>query len=1087
MLAPGRGSGKSAGSALVADAFSARNADFMIALVRIALSRPYTFVVLALLLLIIGPLAALRTPTDIFPDIRIPVIGVVWQYTGLPPDQMAGRITTPFQRALTTTVNDIEHIVANSYNGFGIVKIFFQPNVDIRTANAQVTAISQTLIKAMPPGATPPLILNYSASTVPIIQVALSGEGLTEQNLADLGINQLRTPLVTVPGAAIPYPFGGKQRQVQIDLDPSALQARGLSGQDVANALAAQNLITPVGTQKIGEFEYNIQLNNSPLRMEDLGDLPIKTVNGAVVYVRDVASVRDGNPPQTNIVHVNGNRSVLMMVLKAGSTSTLDIIAGIKQKVIDVKDQLPEALKIGFIGDQSIFVRGAITGVATEGVIAALLTSVMILLFLGSWRSTVIIAVSIPLSVLGAVVMLSAIGETLNIMTLGGLALAVGILVDDATVTIENINWHLEHGKDVEPAIMDGARQIVTPAFVSLLCICIVFVPMFFLTGVARFLFVPMAEAVMFAMMWSFILSRTLVPTMAKYLLQPHAPHSEEGAPASRNPLLRFQRGFEARFERVRGVYRELLALAMQRRPLFLVGFLGFVAVSFLLVPFLGRNFFPSVDAGSILMHVRTQIGTRVEESANQFAEVQKAIRRIIPPDEIETLADNIGMPISGINMTYNNTGVIGPQDGDVQIKLREGHRPTEHYVQALREQLPRAFPGMTFAFLPADIVSQILNFGAPAPIDLQIRGANVNANVAYANKLLGRIRHIAGIADARIQQSTSNPTFNIDVDRTRAQYVGLTERDVTNSLVVNLAGSAQVAPTYYLNPDNGVSYSIVMQTPQFQIDSLSALETVPISAAGSATSPILGGIAKISRANSSAVVSQYDIQPMIQIYATPQGRDLGAVAAEVRAAIADTAKEVPKGSSVVLLGQVQTMNNAFSGLLFGLLAAVVLIYLLIVVNFQSWSDPFVIITALPAALAGIVWMLFMTHTTLSVPALTGAIMCMGVATANSVLVISFARERYAELGDPIAAAIEAGFVRFRPVLMTALAMIIGMAPMALGLGEGGEQNAPLGRAVVGGLIFATIATLMFVPVVFSMVHKKQAATVAVPETSHAH
>jgi multidrug efflux pump subunit AcrB len=650
----------------------------MIALVRIALSRPYTFVVLALLLLIIGPLAALRTPTDIFPDIRIPVIGVVWQYTGLPPDQMAGRITTPFQRALTTTVNDIEHIVANSYNGFGIVKIFFQPNVDIRTANAQVTAISQTLIKQMPPGATPPLILNYSASTVPIIQVALSGEGLTEQNLADIGINQLRTPLVTVPGAAIPYPFGGKQRQVQIDLNPSALQARGLSGQDVSNALAAQNLITPVGTQKIGGFEYNIQLNNSPLKMEDLGDLPIKTVNGAMVYVRDVASVRDGNPPQTNIVHVDGNRSVLMMVLKAGSISTLDIIAGIKQKVIDVKDSLPDALKIGFIGDQSLFVRGAITGVAYEGVIAALLTSVMILLFLGSWRSTIIIAISIPLSVLGAIVMLSAIGETLNIMTLGGLALAVGILVDDATVTIENINWHLEHGKGVETSIMDGANQIVTPAFVSLLCICIVFVPMFFLQGVARFLFVPMAEAVMFAMIWSFLLSRTLVPTMAKYLLRPHVDHPEgEGPPPSRNPLVRFQRGFEARFERVRGGYRDLLSLAMARRPVFAIGFLGFVAVSFLLVPYLGRNFFPSVDSGSILMHVRTQVGTRVEESANQFADVQKAIRKIIPPREIDTLADNIGMPISGINMTYNNTGVIGPQDGDIQIKLKEGHRPT--------------------------------------------------------------------------------------------------------------------------------------------------------------------------------------------------------------------------------------------------------------------------------------------------------------------------------------------------------------------------------------------------------------------------
>jgi multidrug efflux pump subunit AcrB len=1060
----------------------------MIALVRIALSRPYTFVVLALLLLIIGPLAALRTPTDIFPDIRIPVIGVVWQYTGLPPDQMAGRITTPFQRALTTTVNDIEHIVANSYNGFGIVKIFFQPNVDIRTANAQVTAISQTLIKQMPPGATPPLILNYSASTVPIIQVALSGEGLTEQNLADIGINQLRTPLVTVPGAAIPYPFGGKQRQVQIDLNPSALQSRGLSGQDVANALAAQNLITPVGTQKIGSFEYTIQLNNSPLRMQDLGNLPIKVVNGAMVYVRDVASVRDGNPPQTNIVHVDGNRSVLMMVLKAGSISTLDIIAGIKQKVIDVKDSLPDALKIGFIGDQSLFVRGAITGVAYEGIIAALLTSVMILLFLGSWRSTIIIAVSIPLSVLGAIVMLSAIGETLNIMTLGGLALAVGILVDDATVTIENINWHLEHGKDVETSIMDGANQIVTPAFVSLLCICIVFVPMFFLQGVARFLFVPMAEAVMFAMIWSFLLSRTLVPTMAKYLLQPHLHHAEgEGPPPSRNPLVRFQRGFEARFERVRGGYRGLLSMAMRRRPVFVIGFLVFVGLSFLLVPFLGQNFFPNVDAGSILMHVRTQVGTRVEESANQLADVQKAIRRIIPPDQIDAMTDNIGMPISGINLTYNNTGVIGAQDGDIQIKLKEGHRPTDEYVQALREQLPRQFPGISFAFLPADIVSQILNFGAPAPIDLQIRGANVAANFAYANQLLSRIRRIPGIADARIQQSPNNPGFNIDVDRTRAQYVGLTERDVTNSLVVNLAGSSQVAPTYYLNPDNGVSYSIVMQTPQYQIDSLSALETLPITAGSTATPPILGGIANITRSTSSAVVSQYDIQPMVQIYATPQGRDLGAVAADVKTVIADAAKDVPKGSSVVLLGQVQTMNSAFSGLLFGLLAAVVLIYLLIVVNFQSWSDPFVIITALPAALAGIVWMLFTTQTTLSVPALTGAIMCMGVATANSVLVISFARERYEELGDPVAAAIEAGFVRFRPVLMTALAMIIGMAPMALGLGEGGEQNAPLGRAVIGGLVFATVATLMFVPVVFSMVHKMQGAkAAALSETSYA-
>ncbi len=1064
----------------------------MIALVRIALSRPYTFVVLALLLLIVGPLAALRTPTDIFPEIRIPVIGVVWQYTGLPPDQMAGRITTPFQRALTTTVNDIEHIVANSYGGFGIVKIFFQPNVDIRTANAQVTAISQTLLKQMPPGATPPLILNYSASTVPILQLALSGEGMTEQSLADLAINQLRTPLVTVPGAAIPWPFGGKQRQIQIDLDPSALQARGLSGQDVANALAAQNLITPVGTQKIGEFEYIIQLNNSPLKIEELGNLPIKAVGGAMVYIRDVASVRDGNPPQTNIVHVDGNRSVLMMVLKAGAVSTLDIIAGIKQKIVDVKDAMPESLKIALIGDQSVFVRGAITGVAVEGVIAALLTSVMILLFLGSWRSTIIIAVSIPLSVLGAIICLSAIGETLNIMTLGGLALAVGILVDDATVTIENINWHLEQGKEVEPAILDGANQIVTPAFVSLLCICIVFVPMFFLQGVARYLFVPMAEAVMFAMAWSFLLSRTLVPTMAKYLLKPHVHHdSLSGRKPSRNPLVRFQQAFEGVFARFRHGYGDLLTLAMGHRRVFVAGFLGVVALSFALVPYLGRNFFPSVDAGQILMHVRTQVGTRIEETANQLADVQKAVRKIIPPDQIETLTDNIGMPISGINLTYNNTGVIGTQDADIQIKLKGEHRPTAEYVKILREQLPRQFPGMTFAFLPADIVSQILNFGAPAPIDLQIRGANLPANFDYAGKLLAKIKRIPGVADARIQQSPNNPTFNIDVDRTRAQYVGLTERDVTNSLVVNLAGSSQVAPTYYLNPENGVSYSIVMQTPQYHVDSLSKLETIPVSASGAATAsaPILGGLAEIKRSAGNAVVSQYDIQSIVQIFATTQGRDLGAVSADIRKMIDETKAEVPKGSSVVLLGQVETMNSAFAGLLFGLLGAIVLIYLLIVVNFQSWADPFVIITALPAALAGIVWMLFATGTTLSVPALTGAIMCMGVATANSVLVISFARERYAVLGDPVQAALESGFVRFRPVLMTALAMIIGMAPMALGLGEGGEQNAPLGRAVIGGLLFATFATLMFVPVVFSMVHKKQPAsdTAPAPEMSHAH
>jgi multidrug efflux pump subunit AcrB len=1062
----------------------------MVAIVRIALQRPYTFIVLALLILITGVLAVLRTPVDIFPDIRIPVIGVVWQYTGLPPEQMAGRITTPFERVLTTTVNDIEHIEANSYNGFGIVKIFFHPNVAISVANAQVTAVSQTILKQLPPGATPPLILNYNASTVPIIQLALSGKGLSEQALGDLGLNVVRIGLVTVPGAAIPYPFGGKTRQVQIDLDPAALQARGLSAQDAANALAAQNLITPVGTQKIGNFEYTVQLNNAPSLIQALGDLPIKSVNGAMVYIRDVAHVHDGNPPQTNVVHVDGNRSSLVQILKNGSVSTLAIIEGVKQKMEALKALVPSTLEIKPIGDQSVFVRASVNGVVREGAIAAVLTSIMILLFLGSWRSTVIIALSIPLSVLGSIVALSAIGETLNIMTLGGLALAVGILVDEATVTIENINWHLEQGKDVRTAIMDGAEQIVVPAFVSLLCICIVFVPMFFLQGVARFLFVPMAEAVVFAMICSFILSRTLVPTMAHYLLHPHTAHTgghTQDTPP-RNPLVRFQHGFEARFETIRGGYRDVLALALRHRAVFVTGFLAFVLLSFLLVPFLGRNFFPTVDGGQILMHVRTKVGTRLEESANQFAKIQTAIRQLIPPQELDTIVDNIGIPVSGINMTYNNTGTIGPQDGDIQIKLKEGHRPTASYVRALREELPQRFPGVTFSFLPADIVSQILNFGAPAPIDLQIRGPNLKANFAYANELLGKIRHIPGIADARIQQSASNPTFNVDVDRTRAQYVGVTERDVTNSLVVNLAGSGQVAPTYWLNPDNGVSYPIVLQTPQYKVDSLSALQNLPITAGGTAPPQILGGIADISRAATNAVVSQYDIQPMVQIYATTQGRDLGAVAAEIQKIVDSAAADVPKGSSVALVGQVKTMNSAFAGLLFGLLGAIVLIYLLIVVNFQSWSDPFVIITALPAALAGIVWMLFATHTSLSVPALTGAIMCMGVATANSVLVISFARERLDHLGDPIVAALEAGFVRCRPVLMTALAMIIGMAPMALGLGEGGEQNAPLGRAVIGGLIFATVATLMFVPVVFSILHerksKKSASSIGEPNVA---
>src|ERR1700693_4876475 len=1047
----------------------------MLAIVRIALSRPYTFVVAALLIFLTGTLAALRMPVDIFPSINIPIIGVAFQYQGLPPDQMAGRIITPFERALTTTVNDIEHFEANSYNTYGIVKIFFHPTVNIATANAQVTAISQSLLKQMPAGTTPPLILNYSASTVPIIQLALSGKGLTEQNLADLGLNFVRPRLVTVQGAGIPWPFGGKAPQVMFDLDTAALQARGLPALDVAKALAAQNLITPVGTEKIGNFEYTVNLNSAPSKISDLGDLPIKSVGGAMVYMRDVAQVHEGSAVQTNIVHVDGNRSVLISVFKNGATSTLDIVSGIKRMLEVIKPSLPAALDIKPIGDQSIFVRASIQGVIREGVIAAALTSLMILLFLGSARSTLIVTTSIPLSILGAIAALSAIGETLNIMTLGGLALAVGILVDEATVTIESINYHLEQGKEVETAIIDGASQIVVPAFVSLLCICIVFIPMFFLGGVARFLFVPMAESVIFAMVFSFLLSRTLVPTIAKYLLRKHVGNVGERSDGvespPRNPLVRFQHGFENGFARLRAGYHDLLALAIEHRRPFVGGFLGFIAVSFLLAPFLGRNFFPQVDGGQILLHVRAPVGLRLEETAARFSDVEKAIREVIPPAEVAAIVDNIGTYLSSINTIYNNTGTIGESDGDIQISLNEGHAPTADYVDRLRDQLPRRFPGMSFSFLPADIVSQILNFGAPAPIDLQVRGKDLGADYAYANKLLAQIRHITGVADARIQQSAGLPTIDVNMDRTRAQFTGVTAADVTNSLVVNLASSSQVAPVYWLNEKNGVTYPIALQTPQYQIDTLPALQNLPINAPGAPTT-VLGGIADIRRDHSDAVVSQYDISPMVQIYATTQGRDLGAASADIQKIIAKNDQDKPKGAIVALVGQTATMNSAYSGLLFGLLGAIVLVYLLIVVNFQSWGDPFLIITALPAALAGIIWMLFATHTTLSVPALTGAIMCMGVATANSVLVISFAREKLTELGDATQAALEAGFVRLRPVLMTALAMVIGMLPMALGLGEGGEENAPLGRAVIGGLIFATVSTLFFVPVLFSIIHR---------------
>jgi len=1047
----------------------------MIGIVRIALTRPLTFVVMAILIALIGVLSAIRTPVDIFPNIRVPVIAVAWQYSGLPPDQMSGRIVTPFERVLTTTVNDIDHIESQSMPGIGVVKIYFQPGADIRTATAQVTSVSQTVLKQLPPGVTPPLILNYNASTVPILQLALSGKGLSEGKMFDLAQNQVRPGLVTVPGAAIPYPSGGRQRQIQVDLDPAALQSKGLSAQDVGNAIAAQNQINPVGFAKIGSFQYSVALNNAPSSVEQLNNLPVKVVNGATIYMRDVAHVRDGSAPQTNVVHVDGSRSVLITVLKNGATSTLAIVQGIKDALPNIQATLPSALKIVPIGDQSLFVKAAVEGVIKEGAIAAALTSLMIMLFLGSWRSTVIIAISIPLAILGAIIALSATGNTLNIMTLGGLSLAVGILVDDATVTIENINWHLEQGKPVFTAIMDGAAQIVTPAFVSLLCICIVFVPMFFLPGVAGFLFVPMALAVVFAMIMSFILSRTLVPTMANYLLKPHAGDMHAaGTPTSRNPLVRFQRGFEQRFGRFRKSYGALLERALATPRPFIIGFLACVALSFLLVPFLGENFFPSVDAGQMALHVRAPVGSRIEDTSAQFDRIEQRIRQIIPADQLVSVVDNIGLPVSSINTTYNNSGTVGPQDGDILIQLTKDHRPTDDYVRMLREQLPHDFPGSTFSFLPADITSQILNFGAPAPIDVAISGKDGEGNAAFAREVLRRIKAIPGVADARIQQSARYPQLDVDVDRSRIGQYGLTERDVTASLGNSLAGSSQTAPVYFLDPVSGVSYPVVAQTPEYRVGSISDLANVPVTGATGA-SQIVGGIATIGRSYAPTVVSHYNIAPVVNVFATTNGRDLGAVAGDINHVLKDMKAKAPKGTTVTLRGQYATMNAAFSGLGFGLLGAIVLIYLLIVVNFQSWLDPFVIITALPGALAGIVWMLFATGTTLSVPALTGAIMCMGVATANSILVVSFARERLAELGDATAAALDAGLVRFRPVLMTALAMIIGMLPMALGLGEGGEQNAPLGRAVIGGLIVATFATLMFVPVIFSLVHRRHA------------
>jgi CzcA family heavy metal efflux pump len=1047
-------------------------------IVRVALDRPYTFIVLALLILIMSPVVILRTPTDIFPNIDIPVIAVGWQYTGMNPEELEGRLTSVYERILTTTVDNVEHIESTSVNGQAVVKIFLQPGASLENANAQVTAISQTILRQLPPGTLPPLIINYSASSVPILQLGLSGKGLSEQELNDIGQNFLRPQLVTVPGSVIPWPYGGKQRQVMIDLNPNLLQAKGLSPQDVLSAVQQQNIVLPSGTAKIGEFEYDVRMNTSVLTVPELNDLPVKVVGNSTIYLRDVANIRDGFAPQTNIARQDGNRGVLLSILKAGNASTLDVVKGIRGLLPRVEQTLPPQLKIHPLADQSVFVRSAVSGVIREAVIAACLTGIMILIFLGSWRSTLIIAVSIPLSILSSVILLSLLHETINIMTLGGLALAVGILVDDATVTIENIERYFEEGREKRDAILEGAAQIAVPALVSTLCICIVFMPMFFLSGVARYLFVPLAEAVVFAMLASYLLSRTLVPTLAMYLLK------EKDKAGSKNPFVKFQRSFEGAFEKLRADYRSLLESLVHHRKVIIPAFLAACAAVFLLVPWLGQDFFPNTDSGQFILHLRAKTGTRIEETAKLCDEVETAVRQTVPKQEMDTIADNIGLPYSTINYMHSTSGLIGAGDADILVTLNERHHRTADYVSALRKQLPTEFPGTTFYFLPADITTQILNFGLPAPVDVQIEGSNTEGNRQVADRMLAELKLVPGIADARIQQPFDYPDYEVAIDRTKAAGAGYSERDVANSMLNSLSGSFQITPMFFLNYQNGASYNLVTQTPQYAIQSIQDLQNVPITASGVHRPAILADVASIHRGSEMESISHYNIRRTVDIYANVQDRDLGAVGRDITRVVNANMKSLPRGTFIRVRGQLETMRSSYLGLLGGLVFSVLLVYMLIVVNFQSWLDPFIIITALPAALAGIIIFLFLTRTTLSVPALMGAIMCMGVATANSILVVSFAKERLLHHGDPVLAAVEAGFTRFRPVLMTALAMIIGMIPMALGLGDGGEQNAPLGRAVIGGLLCATVATLVFVPAVFSFLHSKRDP--ATPEEIHA-
>ena len=1040
-------------------------------IVRIALTRPYTFIVAALVIVLMTPIVLQRTPTDVFPNIDIPVVSICWNYSGLSPQLMQDRIVSPYTRFMTTVVDNIEHTESQSVAGRAIIKVFFQPGADVHVAITQITAISQTMIRSLPPGIAPPLIITYSASSVPVLQLGMRGQGLSEQELFDFGANLVRNQLANVAGAAIPWPFGGKQRQVSVNIDIPALQAKGLSPTDVINAISTQNLVLPAGTVKMGSTEFNVEMNGSPDTLAALNNLPIRTTNGATIYVRDVAFVSDGFSPQVNIARMDGQRGVILAIYKTGDTSTLDVVSQIYSKLPQIKNLLPPQTVITPLFDQSIFVRAAIQGVLREGVVAACMTALMILLFLGSWRSTAIIAISIPLSILVSITMLSALHETINLMTLGGLALAVGILVDDATVAIENIERNLAQGKDTVRAILDGSQEIAIPALVSTLCICIVFVPMFFLTGVAKFLFVPLAEAVIFAMLASYVLSRTLVPTMAMYLLKGH--HGEEYATGS-DIFSQAQRGFARGFDRMRRGYRASLAFCLERAWLFVVLFLVFCVASLTLIPVLGRDFFPSVDAGLIRLHMRARAGQRVEETAREADGVDNLIRRVIPPEDLVTVLDNIGLYNSTMNTAYSNSGVIGESDAEILVGLKPQRRQqTRYYIDALRGRLAEEFPGTQFFFQPADMISQILNFGVPAPVDIQLIGPDEKANYRLAEQITNRIQHIPGAVDVHVQQLRSYPAIFLEVDRTRVQSVGLSQQDVANSVLLTLSSSAQVTPSFWVNPASGYEYNVTVQVPQYKIDSMQTLDNIPISSPKTTTPQILGNMGTLSVNTEPALLSQYDSQAMMNVYASVEGRDLGGVDADIQKVLADFQNKLPRGTQLFRRGQVATMTSSFAGLSAGVGVAIVLVYLLIVVNFQSWVDPFIIITALPGALAGILWILLLTHTTLSVPSLTGMIMCMGVATANSILMVSFARERLNEGLNSTQAAIQAGYVRIRPVLMTAFAMIIGMVPLSLGLGEGGEQNAPLGRAVIGGLVVATFATLYFVPCVFSLVHKR--------------